>query len=1107
MSVPGASNPLLLSSAAAGGGGFTVQRSVRFNSGDSAYLTRTPPTSGNRVLWTWSGWVKRTKHGNFHELFGAATGGTDYFALRFNNADNLDIFDRVSSGDVGHLTTTAVYRDLSAWYHILYVWDTNNATAADKRRLYVNGIRVTDLAVNDIPPNGSQSRINSGLMPHTIGRYDPTASLYLDGYLAEINFLDGLAPSTAVDDSSGSVTGVPNAEYLTDFGEFDATTGVWNPVAYTGSYGTTTGFHLDFADNSSNLALGLDSSGEGNNWTPININAVIPSTSVIFPASNSPSTVELLVVGGGGGGGYVSGGGAGGFRTTTSYSVSAGATYNVKVGLGGGGGSLGGQGADGGSSYFDSFTSAGGGGGGYTGATGNGRPGGSGGGGGTGSGGAGNTPVTSPSQGNNGGNGSTDGATYTNGGGGGGASATGGNANSTAAGNGGNGTASSITGVSVYYAGGGGGGNDTTGKTAGTGGLGGGGNGAKSGATAGTDGLGGGGGGEQYSPKSGGSGVVILRYPDTFDNLTVSSGLTYTLTTTGGYKIYSITASSALTDADIDSFRDSPTNGTQTDTGAGNEVSGNYATLNPLAVSGATTTISNGNLQAFGDRNSYATIALPVSGKWYWEVTPTTGSAPMIGVAEYVSNSTASYTNTSMFYYGVTGEKYNAGVNSAYGATYTLNDVIGVAVDIDSGTVEFYKNGSPQGSISYDATGLFPASTTAGGSATYIFNFGQRAFTYQNAGVDRPSAAFKALCTANITAPTISKPRQYMDVLLWTGDDAPTRDITGLSFQPELVWLKSRSVSNDHNLFDSVRGAENTLISNSTAVEVNQPVHGWVSNFISGGFSVTGGSLGDVNYLSRTYVAWNWDAGTGSPVSNTDGTIPSSVQANISAGFSIVTYTGNGTSGETVGHGLGVSPQMVIVKNRDDSLGEWAVYHSYLTANYVIWLNYDFAQGPIASRARGAVSSTSPSTFTCTQGTVNSVNVNESGDNYVAYCFAPVEGYSAFGSYIGNGSTAGPFIYTGFRPAYLLVKKSNNTGYWLILDKNRSSYNVADNKLAADLSDDENSSNTGGAGLNAFDFLSNGFKARSTTGSSNVLGDTYIWAAFAENPFKYARAR
>ena len=271
-------NNILAGAAGQSGGaaaGYEIERSLRFNSGDSAYLTRTPPTSGNRQLWTWSGWVKRTNLGDFDEVFGAATGGTDYFALRFNNTDNLEIFDRTSSGNVGQLTTTAVYRDPSAWYHVLYVWDTNNATAADKRRLYVNGIRVTDLAVNDIPPNGSQSRINSGLMPHTIGRYNPTGALYLDGYLAEVHFLDGLTPGTDTDDNDGSVTGIPNAEYLTDFGEFNETTGVWNPIEYTGSFPGNS-FHLDFADNSSttsgsNVGIGKDVSGNGNYWNSNNI--------------------------------------------------------------------------------------------------------------------------------------------------------------------------------------------------------------------------------------------------------------------------------------------------------------------------------------------------------------------------------------------------------------------------------------------------------------------------------------------------------------------------------------------------------------------------------------------------------------------------------------------------------------------------------------------------------------------------------------------------------------------------------------------------------------------------------------------------------------------
>ena len=183
MGIPNSTRSLFLAAAGqAAGGGYEIERSLRFNSADSAYLSRTPSSAGNRTTWTWSGWVKRTVTGEFHELFGAAepSGNQDYFALRFKDDDTLEAFDRVSPTLIGKLTTNAVYRDPSAWYHILYVWDTNNGTAADRRRLYVNGVRITALAVNDIPASGSQSRINSAI-PHTIGRYNPTDALYLNG--------------------------------------------------------------------------------------------------------------------------------------------------------------------------------------------------------------------------------------------------------------------------------------------------------------------------------------------------------------------------------------------------------------------------------------------------------------------------------------------------------------------------------------------------------------------------------------------------------------------------------------------------------------------------------------------------------------------------------------------------------------------------------------------------------------------------------------------------------------------------------------------------------------------------------------------------------------
>jgi hypothetical protein len=216
----------------------------------------------------------------------------------------------------------------------------------------------------------------------------------------------------------------------------------------------------------------------------------------------------------------------------------------------------------------------------------------------------------------------------------------------------------------------------------------------------------------------------------------------------------------------------------------------------------------------------------------------------------------------------------------------------------------------------------------------------------------------------------------------------------------------------------------------------------------------------------------------------------------------VVTWTGNGTNGATVGHGLGVAPGMVIVKNRTTSGGEWAVYHSKLSSGYLMWLNLANGEAAISARDQGGVGSVSSTTFTCTQGSVNLLNVNTSSNNYVAYCFAPVAGYSSFGSYTGNGSSDGPFVFTGMRPRWLLIKPSSTAEAWALFDTARDSYNQAISLLEANVSGAENATS-----VTAIDILSNGFKLRNTRAALNGSGTTYIYAAFAESPFNYARAR
>ncbi|NBW22168.1 MAG: hypothetical protein EBR82_80875 [Caulobacteraceae bacterium] len=329
-----------------------------------------------------------------------------------------------------------------------------------------------------------------------------------------------------------------------------------------------------------------------------------------------------------------------------------------------------------------------------------------------------------------------------------------------------------------------------------------------------------------------------------------------------------------------------------------------------------------------------------------------------------------------------------------------------------------------------------------------------------------------------------------MDVALWTGNGG-TQTISGLGFSPDFVWLKKRSGAADHYLYDQVRGATYRLYSNTTDAESTSATG--LNAFTSDGFTL--GSAIDVNQSSNTYVAWTWDAGS-STVTNTQGSITSTVRANATAGFSVVTYTGNLTSGATVGHGLGVAPSLILVKCRSNAAG-WLVYHGSLGATKYLALEGTAA----AATYSGAWSDTSPSSTVFSVGYNSSVNFTRT---YVAYCFAPVVGYSSFGSYTGNGSSDGPFVYTGFRPKFVLVKNITTAGtFWGIMDSARDPYNAGGRLLYPNSSIAEEDYTTSYPD----DFLSNGFKPRNAGTVFNSSGSTYIYAAFAESPFNYARAR
>jgi hypothetical protein len=785
------SDLITMMSAAAGqvGGDYQISRSLRFNSADSAYLSRTPAsdTSSNKK-GTFSGWVKVSANSgtNGGTFLGAAD---NYHYGQFLNQTFY------FGNETSFINTAAVFRDFSAWYHVLFVFDTTLATDNDRMQIWVNGVRQAVGSFNTQPSLDSSFVFLNTAQAYYIGRR-PLGNDF-NGYMTEINFIDGqaLTPSS--------------------FGETNSTTGVWSPIKFNGPWNVGTGvngFYLNFSDNSDVTAatLGADYSGNGNNWTP------------------------------------------------SGFSVTAGVGNDSLV----------------------------------------------------------DTPT-------------------------------------------------------------------------------------------------------QYG----------------------------------------------------------------TDTGAGGEVRGNYCTLNPLSQSSAIT-LSNGNLNfstAAAWNSARSTVGM-TSGKWYWEVQGTAITSHFyIGVATSLAVHEWGSTAGEWVYVSATGNKANNGSASAYGATYTDNDVIGVALDLDAGTLTFYKNGVSQGTaFSGLPSGTYFAGISSAG-VTGNINFGQRPFAH-------PLSGFKALVTTNLPEPTVVQGNDYFNTVLYTGNTPSTNAITGVGFAPDWVWVKSITVAEPSNLVDRVRGDNLRLKSSTTDAES-------AATFAlnSDGFTVGANSESNTGSM----VAWNWKA-NGAGASNEDGTVAGTVtvSANTTAGISIVTWTNPASGTPTIGHGLVVAPSFIIVKDRTFA------YNWDVGCDSIGWANR-LNLNTTGATSSGFWNSTAPTASVFTYA----ASGGNSGDSMVAYCFAEVEGFSKFGSYTGNGLADGPFVYTGFRPAFLMVKRSSSgagTANWVVLDTSRDIYNLAGQALMPNLPDVEYTPASSGYPM---DILSNGFKQRGASVSQNESTSTYIYMAFAENPFKYSLAR
>ena len=576
--------------------------------------------------------------------------------------------------------------------------------------------------------------------------------------------------------------------------------------------------------------------------------------------------------------------------------------------------------------------------------------------------------------------------------------------------------------------------------------------------------------------------------------------------------------------AATDQMLDSPTN--------------NFACMNPLSDSSAT--LSQGNLQnQYGGGNYYcpATFQLPKTGKWYWEVhiTALHSNGNCYGRLGITYEDSNSKTINDGYGYGV----YNSGLHMltstgvySTGLTDNVGDIIQFAVDMDNGkfyigqddtyynTSSPYGDGNPSAGTNPSATGIdttldwrpdFNVGHHSSYDTKFHANFGQDSSFAGNktaqgnqdsGGVGdfyyTPPTGFLALCTSNLPAVAVV-PSEHFNTVLYTGNATADHAVT-VGYQPDFVWLKNRIDGHSHRLIDAVRGDNKVYYSNSTDAEEVITGTGDDFNFTSTGFTLPA-SDASINANNKNYVAWNWKAGNATlgTGSFTQGTIASTCSRNVDAGFSIVSYTGTG-SAANVGHGLSVAPEFVVVKKRNSSGTSWVVLSMHAAASspedYYGKLEQSDSFTDHATIEFWGNTAPTATVFYLGDHTWN----NASTDTYIAYCFHSVDGYSKVGSYTGNGSGNGTFIYTGFHVAYVLTKRADASDHWQIFDNKINIDNAAGQFFRPH-------SSAGEDGVNDIDLLSNGFKLRNTNPAMNASGGTYLYIAFAESPFKHTNAR
>ena len=1122
-------------------------QSLRFEDGDSAYLSWTPASTGNRNTWTWSGWVKR---GNLTDgyLFGAGDGGNRRTAIYFDS-NKLTFINRNAPTTYDILTTSAVFRDTSAYYHIVAVRDSTNSTSSDRLRIYVNGERVTSFSSSTYPSTISNGYVGVSTYAHEIGRNPSDTGRLFDGYLANVAFIDG----TALDPTS--------------FGEYDGT--LWKPKSDTDiqalTFGTN-GFYLPFKQTTE--AEGFSTVTYTGNGGTQSIEGVgfEPSLVWIKNRSNTPPHSLFNSVVGVNKGLHSNLTDAEFTDSTTlnsfdssGFTVSSNSVVNTSS-----------------ENYVAWCWDAG-----------------------TGSA-VSNTDgtITSSVKAN-----TTKGFSITSFVGNATAGATVGHGltstpemiisknrddannwlvyhkdldasnpeqkriflnltsavsdsdtpwNDTAP------TSSLLTlGTSGYTNGSSDdmimycfhsvSGYSSIGSYTGTGAAG-----------NSITGLG-------FEPAW----IMVKRTDNTSNwsiydntrtpvnprNLTLYTNLSNAETTStsnaidfdndgftllgtgttanasGGTYIYMAFADTRdatfFGDTSGNSNNWTPNALNNTDVVPDSPVSGgNFATLNPLDKLNSPA-FSEGNLKYTPNTSGVARATIGLNtGKLYFEIyqlSSVSASTPFIyGMCELEGSPTHTAFQQGIVVYNDNGAgksifTYVNGSlvqnDTSYFTTTAVGDIWQFAYDADTGKAwvgrngTWFNSGDPSAGTGfiYQFSGdytIAPVFDHAGANYTAILNTGADSSFAGNAtpqgntddnGVGdfyyAPPSGFLALTTGNLPAATITAPDEYFNTVLWAGNGS-SQSITGVNFQPSWLWVKNRSGGQNNYLQDSVRGATNYLVSNNTGAENQYSGLGSsaITSFDSDGFSLGTDAFGMANTSGQTYVAWNWLAGNGT-VSNTDGSITSTVSANTDAGFSIVNYAADGTTTSTVGHGLSSAPEIVIHKNRD-GVSSWLVNTTAVDgSNDYLFLN------TTAAKANWSAASPTSSVFT----SWNAPNGNE----VIAFCFHSVESYSKIGTYTGNGSTDGTYVHLGFRPSWIMVKRTNSTGNWQILDNKRDPENAdPHNYLYANLSNAEASSATAD-----YEFLSNGYKLRDTGTDRNASGSTYIFIAFAEAPFSKANAR